>query len=521
MASYYILPRVAEWLWIEQYQSRHLPATEMDALRTSAHERTAKAMLGMVRAEGGVFVKMGQHMCASPVLPKIYVDTLRVLMDQAIPRPLAETRQTWRDEFGRELEGEFSEFREEPLATASLAQVYEARLKEDGREVAVKVQHRDVARLFRVDMKITAAYYSLLGTFFPGLDFSFLVEELDRAFKEELDFELEARNGKRARQLFQRPGGNVVVPGVIDRLSSKKVLVMEFEEGFRVDNVAAMRKAGLDPRPVAGALIGLFSEMMFIHGFVHCDPHPGNILVRPAPGLPGGFQLVLLDHGTYQNLPNSVRLNFARLWKGVISANTQLVEEATEGFGIDRKHARFVGFALTFSPPMKDPMQVADDRLSQQEMEELAADLLDMEVADLQVQRAAAGEKMVELNQVFEKMPRELLLVMKTNNLLRFINEQLGSPVNRFSVMSRACLEGLSLNTGGASLKEGGLAPRTRLGDLGERTRTYLDLMRMRLIIWLHPLLQWVYIDVYLRLTAPKMRQLLLAKQGEGVSLLG
>jgi len=499
---------VAEWIWIEKWQAGRLGEAEVEVLREEAHARTARAMLGMVRAEGGIFIKMGQHMCASPVLPRVYVETLRVLMDNAIARPVQETEKTWRDEIGGELRGEFAQFREEPIATASLAQVYDATLP-DGRRVAVKVQHRDVARLFKVDMRIAEAYYGFLSLFFPGLDFSFAVQEMDRAFSEELDFNLEATNGRKAREMFQRPGSPVVVPAIVDRLSTRRVLVMEYEEGFRVDNVEAMRRAGLEPRLVAKTLISLFSEMMFVRGFVHCDPHPGNILVRPAPGTPEGFKLILLDHGTYQTLPPSVRLTFARIWKGVISANQRAVEDATAEFGIDRKYGRFVGFILTFSPPTKDPL-VADERVSHKEVEGMIENLL--EVEDIH----QAHDKVVEFSQMFEKLPRELLLIIKTNNLLRFLNEQLGSPVNRFAIMGKYCLEGLAEAEAAEAARRGAVSSR----GLAVMTRGYLEELRMRVVIWLAPLLQWAYIDVYLRVTAPKMRQLLLAKQGERVNFL-
>lgn len=296
-------------------------------------------------------------MCASPVVPRIYVDVLKVLMDNAIPRSLEETEQTWRDEFSTEIQSQFATFDPNPIATASLAQVYQGTLK-DGRKVAIKVQHRDVARLFRVDMSILAAYYGLLSVIFPGFNMDFFVEELDRAFGEELDFDLEAKNGKKAKELFQKPGTPIIVPAVIDELSSSKILTMEYEEGVRIDNLPALKKFGVDIKQVSKELITLVSKMMFVDGFVHCDPHPGNILVRPAKN-PQGFELILLDHGTYQNLTEDVRYNFSKLWMSVITANTRGVEEATEGFGLDKKYAPFVGFVLTFSLPTKDPL-IAD-----------------------------------------------------------------------------------------------------------------------------------------------------------------
>jgi len=149
-----------------------------------------------------------------------------------------------------------------------------------------------------------------------------------------------------------------VIPEIIDQFSSRKILTMKFEEGVRVDDLAALRSLKIDPVSVSKHLISLFSEMMFIKGFVHCDPHPGNIFVRPSNNA-SGCELVLLDHGSYQSLSEEVRYNYALIWKSVILADFFGLEKATERFGIDPKFAKFVGFLLTFSPPTKDPL-VAD-----------------------------------------------------------------------------------------------------------------------------------------------------------------
>jgi len=499
IVAYYVSPLVAKWLWIEKWQKTRLSNEELNALRSQAHEKTAATFLKAIRRLGGVFIKQGQHMCASPVLPPIYVETLKVLMDNAIPRHIQETDQTWREEFGVNLKDSFVSINENPIATASLAQVYEAQyIDPESKEkkpvkVAVKIQHRDVARLFGVDLAIGKFYYAAVGLIFPDFDFTYMVEEIERAFFEELDFELEAFNGRKAQKLYQRDDNPIIIPDIIGKYSTRKVLTMKFEEGFRIDDVKLIKENGLNKAKIVTELVKIFSEMMFVTGYVHCDPHPGNILVRKTtnPRNKYGFDIILLDHGSYQTLTDDVRCNYAKIWKGVITADQKMVEEATvKGFGIDKKFARFVGFALTFTPPTKDPLIANVDTFSQDEWEDLALDIL--EAKDMQ----EVNDRFSEFSKVFELLPRSLLLILKSNNLIRFINEQLGSPVNRFSIMGSYCVKGvLDLETRGQSRFAAGI-------------KRYYELAKIRLFTWLHPLFQ-LAIEYYLKFAFPKLGNLI------------
>lgn len=119
---------------------------------------------------------------------------------------------------------------------------------------------------------------------------------------------------------------------------------MQFCRGQKVDDVAYMKNKGIDPIKVAKLLAEVFAEMIFVHGFLHGDPHPGNILVSPEG--PRGFSLILLDHGIYRQLDEAFRLNYCELWKALIVLDSNKIQHLSEQFGIE-KYARYLPVILT------------------------------------------------------------------------------------------------------------------------------------------------------------------------------
>ena len=123
----------------------------------------------------------------------------------------------------------------------------------------------------------------------PDYRYSWLIPEFAQTLDQELDFTQEARNAERASRLFAAtngggPRGDVRVPRVVHRLSSRRLMVMEFvKRGIKPDDVAGLRAKGLDPGAVARTITKIFADQILVHGFVHCDPHPGNLLVTVHP----------------------------------------------------------------------------------------------------------------------------------------------------------------------------------------------------------------------------------------------
>ncbi len=258
-----------------------------------AHRRGAGRLLDAAQALGGTLIKAGQFASTRPdLLPLPYVETLSSLQDRLPPQPQAIIEEAVARELDRPMADVFSEFDAEPIAAASIAQVHRARLA-DGSEVAVKVQYPGVAALMEADLDALESIFAALARLEPDMQLKPIADYLRWTLPLELDFRREAGAIENLRgALSDRE--DVVVPKVVSRLTTQRLLVMELMEGVKVTDREALVSAGIEPRQVAGLLNDAFADQLFRRGVLHADPHPGNLLVQPGSD---GPRLVLLDHG--------------------------------------------------------------------------------------------------------------------------------------------------------------------------------------------------------------------------------
>ncbi len=284
-----------------QLLARRLDAATMNRRWSHFNRSSAEAIYRTALDLRGLILKGCQFLGArADVLPPEYVEVLSRLQDRVPPRPFPVVRATVERELRRPLEDVFVSFSRRPIASASLAQVHDATLR-DGRRVAVKVQYPEIAELVRGDLANLRALFRAVGAFERDVDLMPLVDELAEHVPRELDFLNEARNAETvAGHLARRD--DVVVPRIHHEYSARRVLVMEFMEGIKITEIGALRAAGVDRDAVARTLIEVFCEQVLVNGFFHADPHPGNILVQPE-----GSRLVLLDFGLAKELPAGFR----------------------------------------------------------------------------------------------------------------------------------------------------------------------------------------------------------------------
>lgn len=233
-------------------------------------------------------------------------------------------------------------FDEQPIAAASIAQVHHALLK-NHQEVAIKVQYPGLEHQMRLDTTTMSFLSKSVSWLFPEYRFEWVVSEFTKAIALELDFIQEAMNSERTAKNF-RQNSMVKVPHVFWEFTTNQVLTMEFCRGCKVDNLEFLKDNGINPIKVAKALVEVFAEMIFIHGFLHGDPHPGNILVSPEGR--NGFSLVLLDHGIYKQFDEEFRLDYCQLWKALILLDSKKIQHLGERFGV-AKYSRY--FPLIFT----------------------------------------------------------------------------------------------------------------------------------------------------------------------------
>ena len=186
---------------------------------------------------------------------------LRVLMSHAQRHPLADDERTFQEDTGAALRDAFAEYDTQPVASASLAQVYRAKLASNGQEVAV-------------DLATIEGFYALLAALIPGLRLGWLAEETRRHMQEELDFVAEAANARRVAALLSTefPRDKVLVPATHAALCGPRVLVMDWVDGVRIDDAPGLARLRADVPAIAARLQRVFGAMTFVHGFVHCDP---------------------------------------------------------------------------------------------------------------------------------------------------------------------------------------------------------------------------------------------------------
>ena len=179
-----------------------------------------------------------------------------------------------------------------------MAQVHRAKLL-GGADVAVKVQHRELAGQIEGDLRMMHCFSDLAKMVFDDFAYEWLVEGFDRNIRKELDFKIEAANMKRASRFLEENGfKNVYVP-LLELEPTQRVLVMEFIEGVHIDQVGIMRQMGVNLKKMGKLFSKVIIKMIHKEGFVHADTHTGNMMVRKVNKKD---QLVLLDHGIYQEL---------------------------------------------------------------------------------------------------------------------------------------------------------------------------------------------------------------------------
>uniref|UniRef100_A0A8C9PZZ3 AarF domain containing kinase 5 n=1 Tax=Spermophilus dauricus TaxID=99837 RepID=A0A8C9PZZ3_SPEDA len=403
---------------------------------SACHQRAADALVAGAIRNGGLYVKLGQGLCSfNHLLPPEYIRTLRVLEDRALTRGLQEVDELFLEDFQALPHEIFQEFDYQPVAAASLAQVHRAKLH-DGTAVAVKRCAEELKHF----PYVTVFLLWLLGLMHPSFSFSWVLQDLKGTLAQELDFENEGHNAERcAEELKHFP--YVTVPRVHWDKCSKRVLTADFCEGCKVNDMEAIESQGLAVRDVAEKLIQVFAEQIFYTGFIHSDPHPGNVLVRR--GLDGKAELVLLDHGLYQFLDEKDRSALCQLWRTIILRDEAAMKEHAAALGVKGKGrcSPRLGSASWTQPssgPASTDYLLFSEMLMQRPVRlgQLWHSHLPSheEVAYMQEMARSHFEAIM---QVLRALPRSMLLVLRNINTVRAINVALGTPVDRYFLMAK------------------------------------------------------------------------------------
>jgi len=252
------------------------------ATKLEHQERQAVWLKNKLIELGPTFIKIGQSMgTRADLLPLPFVKELGTLVDQVPPFPNAVARQIIERELGRKISEVYTEFDSEPVAAASLGQVYRARLH-SGEEVAVKVQRPNLESTIKDDiiiLKKVAAFSERFEQLNENADWAGMLREFDQTIHEEMDYVAEGRNADRFRENFKN-WANIRVPEIYWEATTNKVLTMDFIRGTKVTDLEEQERKNISGSKVNRLLIKTYLKQLLEDGFFHADPHPGNLLVQ-------------------------------------------------------------------------------------------------------------------------------------------------------------------------------------------------------------------------------------------------
>lgn len=301
-----------------QKRVQWVSAVKKNSIWEKTHERNARRVLNLMIELEGLWVKMGQYLSTrADVLPEPYITVLKQLQDSLPPRPLEEVRGTIEKELGKPMSELFANFDNNPLATASIAQVHRATL-EDGREVVVKIQHDGIKEIILEDLKNAKSLIEWIAWAEPQYDFNPMIDEWCKEAPKELDFNHEAENTRTvSRNLSQKTEDgaasvssdvDVLIPEVIQ--STERVLVLQYMDGIRLHDNDSLEAYGVDKKKLVEEITRAYAHQLYIDGFFNGDPHPGNFLVSKEPP----HKPILLDFGLTKRISQSMRQALAKMF---------------------------------------------------------------------------------------------------------------------------------------------------------------------------------------------------------------
>jgi predicted unusual protein kinase regulating ubiquinone biosynthesis (AarF/ABC1/UbiB family) len=317
-----LLPFVLAFMWDRR---RFLVLGRPRRRAAERHRRRAERLTSTLAELGPTFIKLAQVFAArADILPEPYLSAIATLTDQVPPLPRGVAERVVREELGRDVGQVFGRFEPEPLAAASLGQVHRASYA--GREVVVKVLRPGVEEVVGEDLDVSFRILFLLNLLFPNhrtRAITAIVSEFSKRIRDELDFREEARNAGMLRRNFQNEP-RVVVPEIVTELVTRRVLVLEYVEGTRIDRLHERLASGeLDLQRLVETVVDAYIKMMLEDGVFHADPHAGNLLIDPQG------RLVLLDFGMVLQVERDTR---RRLVETVLAAARQDVDGVINGF---------------------------------------------------------------------------------------------------------------------------------------------------------------------------------------------
>jgi predicted unusual protein kinase regulating ubiquinone biosynthesis (AarF/ABC1/UbiB family) len=282
---------------------------------------------------GGVMIKLGQFFASRvDILPKEIIDELSSLQDEVPPESFDDIRVALERELNHPIGEIFTSINPVPTAAASLGQVHHVVLK-GGERAIVKVQRPGIEALVAVDLqalRTAASWVKRYGPIRRRVDVDALSDEFSRTLYQELDYLAEGRNIERFATDF-KDWENIRIPHLHWELTTRRVLVMEDIGAIKVSDVRAYQAQGVLASEVALALYDFYLQQVFVNGFFHADPHPGNMFVEPLED--GDFTINVVDFGMVGTLSTQTRTQLREMFLGIATRDAPRVVRAIDNAG--------------------------------------------------------------------------------------------------------------------------------------------------------------------------------------------
>ena len=334
---------LAQTWWFELFLPRIGLGRVAARGRSARLRRIAEHFHSLAVDLGGLMIKVGQFMSSRlDVLPPEITTELEGLQDEVPPVAFPAIRALAESELGLPLDRAFSFVDPVPLAAASLGQVHRARLSatdaaETGlTDVVVKIQRPGIGTIVDVDLaalRRVGGWLSHVHIVSDRVDMPALVEEFAITSLEEIDYLHEAANGERFAADFTGDP-RVRVPETVWERTTRRVLTMQDVTAIKINDVAALRAAGIDPADVASEFAGVMFDQLFERGYFHADPHPGNIFITPTVGGDRPWAITFVDFGMMGEVPPTLRKGLRRILIAAASRDGKGMVDGVRDIGV-------------------------------------------------------------------------------------------------------------------------------------------------------------------------------------------
>ena len=328
--TFLYLKVLSSYLWM-MYSTKILEQEYSYDKLIEKHRRNARRYKVVATSFKGGLIKLAQFVSTQKeLIHPVIIKELETLQDRVDPISYEEIKELFYKETGLYPDDVFDDFEEKSIASASFGQVHRAKLK-SGEIVAVKIQYDSMDKILAIDMAMAGHFIKLISMIFKRPQLIDMYKEIKEALFLELDYRKEAEYAKVFKDNF-KDNPDINAPKIYEDYTSQKVLVSDFIDGYRINDIEKMEELNISPKDILSKLMDSYFQQFYYDGFFHSDPHPGNIFF-----LDDG-SLSFIDFGQARKLDESLKNSLMSAVIGILSYDSvKIVDSFCEMGVIDKE----------------------------------------------------------------------------------------------------------------------------------------------------------------------------------------